>query len=160
MLNLPSEKAEAVRRAGLVLGPAILASVCANAVYGSVCGGIGLPTSTQSNPMSLVFLPMGVYLAWQSRGVLSRAAWAIFAVYQALPLLAELMNIALSPLVQTSLLTTFAATWTVAAFDGESSRRALVVTAAFSVAFLLVLVGRYYEDGLLGTHSVMTGPIC
>jgi hypothetical protein len=110
--------------------------------------------------MSLVFLPMGVYLAWQSHGVLSRAVWAIFAVYQAVPLLAAPMNIALSPLVQTSLLTTFAATWTVAAFDGESSRRASVVTTAFSVVFLLVLAGRYYADGLLGRHSIMAGPIC
>ena len=156
------EKIDRLRRAGLYFGPAILASVFANAIYGFNCSGKSVIDGSGVQPpiLSFVFLIGGVIVAWRLREPLGRLAALLLVVHQLVLLWGVVGTVRLSPVLTTVTLIAWVLLWTASAAREATARGAIVAGAVFFAVSVLVYGARHYALVLSGNRSVTSERLC
>src|SRR5262245_20818376 len=151
------DKFEEIRRAGLYLGPILLAAVAANSIYRVACEGRGftLDSPTMHGMLwNVMFLAGSAYMAWRLRESFGRAAFAALAIQQALLIAATVALLSLNRLVIGSLSVVFAVLFTISGSRYGRPRRFVPAIAVFVSMFALSWVARSYANRVIGGHSV------
>jgi hypothetical protein len=152
---LSAQKAENVRRVGVYVGPAILASVVANAAYGLLFGTTTINIGGLPFFMNVVFAVMGGVIAWGMTDRLGRIGWMVFALHHGIQALAAFWRFRIGGGWSLGLITLFALLATGSGARNASRRTLFVAGSVFVVASIAVFCARYYADELLGNHSVI-----
>lgn len=152
---LSAEKAEALRRAGIYLGPVILASVVGNAVYGAAFGTTAINIGGMPPFMNAMFAIAGGAIAWRMTDALGRIAWSVFFLHYSIQLLIATWGSRMGSIWSLGFITLFAALATGAGARNAPRRTLFVAGSVFVVATTAVFCARYCADELLGNHSVI-----
>ena len=156
------DKLEQIRRAGLYFGPVILAAFLANALYEMECHAtrFSLGPGVVQPVLIAPFLVFSLFLAWRFKEPLGRAALVMFALQEAIFGYAALFRTAPNGLVLGSLLIAFLTLFTASGARGAPPRRLALASCVFVAAFLFSWSLHYYANGVMGRHSVLSGPMC
>ena len=160
-----ADETEALRRAGLFLGPAVLGLVVGNGLYRAACESTGfvlIAGTSQAAFINIPFCIAAIYLVWRIRDPIGRAAFVILAFQQLVLAYGAVAETTVNRLLVGMPTVFFAALLTILGVRHTTRRRTVTIAiAAFAAMFLFSWGGRHYSNVFTERLSVVgRGPIC
>ena len=151
------ERAETAREMGLYMGPAFLALMLGRAIYEVACDGwkFALVRSREDLQMGMLFVVIGLLVAFVARSALTRVGWLLFAALHAIIVLGPQTDYLPNRWMLNGLFVAFAVVITVGGARDAPRRAMMLAGCGFVVLLAFSYATRYYADVVLQRHSVV-----